>query len=379
MKTVAFNMSHDASICTCENGKIETYLEEERVSRLKQDSVPVNAFYKVFGNNTSAKDLSKYDFGFTGLRYWPVNDNANKRLDFEEEISAYINFVILKSMTRSDRHERESLAKEKFAGSVRYDEHHVFHAFSGFYNSGFDDAAILVVDGMGNPTTKESDMQEVASLYTLNYPADLKCWAKLETPKHHSEAMMSRDLHSDWPMGIGMAYSAIASYLGFGFLGAGKVMGLAPYGKEDENIKPFIDDNYGINSRLFYRTHDGCNFIPYDYLPKDWDYTKWDDDVQKIANLAYRLQKDFEKWMIYMIKQALEITGKKNIVISGGCSLNCVANYEYLKHIPEGVKLFVDPISNDSGTAIGLAKFLYYSKTGSMDKHPLETLYLGPE
>ena len=46
MKTVAFNMSHDASICTCENGKIETYLEEERVSRLKQDSVPVNAFYK---------------------------------------------------------------------------------------------------------------------------------------------------------------------------------------------------------------------------------------------------------------------------------------------------------------------------------------------
>ena len=52
----------------------------------------------------------------------------------------------------------------------------------------------------------------------------------------------------------------------------------------------------------------------------------------------------------------------KNIVLTGGCALNCVANYEYLKHLPKDVNLYVEPISSDAGTSIGLAKLLYYSK-----------------
>ena len=52
----------------------------------------------------------------------------------------------------------------------------------------------------------------------------------------------------------------------------------------------------------------------------------------------------------------------KNIIITGGCALNCVANYEYLKHLPKDVNLYIEPVSNDAGTAIGLAKYLYYEK-----------------
>ena len=58
-------------------------------------------------------------------------------------------------------------------------------------------------------------------------------------------------------MGIGSAYAAVSAYLGFGTLGSGKTMGLAPYGKEDKNIKPFVLDNDMVNSKLFYRVHDG--------------------------------------------------------------------------------------------------------------------------
>ena len=74
-------------------------------------------------------------------------------------------------------------------------------------------------------------------------------------------------------------------------------------------------------------------------------------------NLAYRLQKDFEKWMTDFILKC----ESKNIVLTGGCALNCVANYEYLKHLPKDVNLYIEPISSDAGTSIGLAKFLYYS------------------
>ena len=49
---------------------------------------------------------------------------------------------------------------------------------------------------MGNPSTKESDMHEVASLYSIQKdPFRLECLAKQETPKHHSEQIMLRDTH----------------------------------------------------------------------------------------------------------------------------------------------------------------------------------------
>ena len=87
-----------------------------------------------------------------------------------------------------------------------------------------------------------------------------------------------------------MAYSAVSSYLGFGGLGIGKVMGLAPYGKEDPNIKSFIlDDGYTVDSNLFYRTRFGANFIPYDYL-------------------ALLL-------MLFLITDALERTNMRNLVL----------------------------------------------------------------
>ena len=366
MKTAGFNISHDGAICICNNGEIEYYLEEERVSGFKHDGFPAKSFYQLFGYETTVKQLEEYDYAFSGLKYWPVDDisvRLDSGLKFEEGVAAFVNHVILKSIGRSRKNEKIKLSEAKFK-DIRYDEHHVFHAIGGFYNSGFKDALVLVVDGMGNPSTEDSDMHEVASLYTIQKdPFVLNCLAKQETPKHHSEKWRSRETHLDhWPMGIGMAYASVSAYLGFGTLGSGKTMGLAPYGKEDDNIKPFVLENNLVNSKLFYRSHDGCVFIPYDYLPEVWDYREWNDDVQKIANLAYRLQKDFEKWMTNTIVSGLKQTGKKNIVLSGGCAMNCVANYEYLKHLPEGVKMFVDPLCQDAGTSVGLAKYLYYSK-----------------
>ena len=94
------------------------------------------------------------------------------------------------------------------------------------------------------------------------------------------------------------------------------------------------------------------NFIPYDYLPRHWDYRNWNEDVQRI-NLAYRLQKDFEKWMTNFILKC----DHKNIVLTGsGCALNCVANYEYLKHLPKDVNLYIEPVSNDEH----IYRYLYH-------------------
>jgi carbamoyltransferase len=95
--------------------------------------------------------------------------------------------------------------------------------------------------------------------------------------------------------------------------------------------------------------------------------------------LAYRIQKDFEDYMINLIRYTLKITGQKNLVLTGGCALNCIANYKYLSVLPEDVNLYIEPISTDAGISIGLAKIQHYYETQSMEKHPLKTLYLGLE
>ena len=48
------------------------------------------------------------------------------------------------------------------------------------------------------------------------------------------------------------------------------------------------------------------------------------------------------------------IPSTKNIVLSGGYSLNCTNNYKYLQAFPE-YQFFVDPIPHDGGTAVGAA------------------------
>ena len=294
METVGINMTHDASFCRCVDGKVDLFIEEERLSRKKHDHTPIRSIIEHFQNKHA---------GVTGLDY---EDCA---LD---ELSAYIELTLnKKSNTVVDL----------------YNEHHVLHAMCGFYNSEFEEADVVVVDGMGNNG-------EVASRFRMSKPNNIEI------------------LEKQVNMGIGIVYASISEYLGFGSLGSGKVMGLAPYGKEDPEIKPFVIDGE-INSELFHKVKEGANFIPYDYLPK----TPHVDD-QRIRNLCYRLQKDFEKWMTNFILKC----DHKNIVLTGGCALNCVANYEYLKHLPKDVNLYIEPVSNDAGTAIGLAKYLYYEK-----------------
>ena len=72
------------------------------------------------------------------------------------------------------------------------------------------------------------------------------------------------------------------------------------------------------------------------------------------------------------------MTGNKKVVITGGYGLNCVANYHYLKALKDtGIEIYVEPISNDAGTALGAAYWAYYLGTGkTCNTDP--TLYLGP-
>lgn len=353
------NLSHNGSICQLkEDGEIDWFSEEERFSRQKNHEMPM-----------SIVPFIKYDDEIKPIQVSGLYEHWDKR-KFEED--AFYFSSLTKKFYNKYRNIKQDLHYELYL------DHHLYHAACGFYNSGFDSAALLVVDGAGNYVNDNGKpdfkYHEVESIWGMKYP-------NMGTRYHVNvvPSVIPNEYHSlqDYPIGIGMIYSAISDYLGFGTLESGKIMGLSAYGSGDTNIKPFLV-NGKLDSSQFYRTRYGFNFIPYDYVnyegyPTDPNNPKF----KNICNLTYRLQKDFEDYMIGLIQQTLKLTGEKNLVLTGGCALNCVANYKYLSILPDDVKLYVEPISTDAGTAIGLAKLNYYAETQSTKKNPLKTLYLG--
>jgi carbamoyltransferase len=75
----------------------------------------------------------------------------------------------------------------------------------------------------------------------------------------------------------------------------------------------------------------------------------------------------------------LEKTKLKNICLSGGFFLNCVANYEFLKDLPADVNLYIEPVSSDAGTSIGAAKLLWHIEQKDNTIRKLPSIYNGLE
>jgi len=97
-------------------------------------------------------------------------------------------------------------------------------------------------------------------------------------------------------------------------------------------------------------------------------------DVAK--NLAWHVQQESQQQVGDIIQQAIEKTGEKNVILSGGYALNCVANYHFLERFPD-VNFYIDPIAHDGGSAIGLARILHHSNMNDSTIRPLTSVYLG--
>ena len=374
---LAYHTSHNASVCYFKDGKIDWFLEEERASRRKYDQRPYLT-------------LSRYVeevFGWA-LHSSIIHPDQIKDINMVLEICTDI---LNKATCRSEKRplktigiNDEGVMVARFLQPIRPEfmdcsnEHHLYHAAQGFYNSGFKEAAVLVVDGAGAWVDKCG--HEVETIYKASYPHTFEKVSQSAVPWH---TLMDHHVIENPTSGIGMVYSGVSAFLGFGTLEGGKLMGLSTYGEEDPNIKPFVVDGK-VDESLWVRDKHGIELISYDYID---DRTEWIkllngesydlDKCKHLCNLAWRCQKDFENYMLVLIKKALEHSN--NIVLSGGCALNCVANYEYLKHLPEGAKLYVEPVASDAGIPIGMAMHCWRHLTESMDINPIETLYLGPE
>lgn len=318
----AVNTGHNASVCLLKNGELVFHIEEERLSRIKYDDMPLLAITKI-------REYTHYldHFVLVDEKYTTRHDNVFVRLAYKHGlIEKYDSTRVIVSTPIP---------------------HHFYHGAGAFYNSGFDDAVVVVVDAGGGVIKDQAGNEvgiEIESVFDMTKQSIKKMIGNIGTYQQE--------------LGVGAIYSGLSMALGHGPLDCGKAMGLSSYGKPDTNI-PTVRELFVHNPEAY--THPK--------LPNVELYNK--------QNLCYSVQKFTEEWMIQFLLNALQISGRKNIVLTGGVALNCVANYEYLKHLPEGTNIYVDPPAYDGGLSIGAAKFHYANLYGNVFGKQ-ETFCLGP-
>ena len=371
---LAINPGHNGSICFLKDGKIELYIEEERLTRHKYDGNPLRGITHVLQNNK----IDVLVLGGTG-------DHAYPKLTWNGE-DPFTSIV------------------RRFCPDVKVfnlsDQHHFGHAACAFYNSGFDEAAAVIVDGSGSvhPTGIKSYFDttgsEIESIYDCSYEKDMSIVYKSYGTNFGATLYNdAKSVRLTSGLGITKTYEAVTTYVGFHPIEAGKTMGLSSYGGPNQQIPELFFGN-NSNKHLFVPGYPSGGYVDVENYSQfklksmaDGDLSidlhevaKDEDDLKFVQDLAWKLQQETQKQVGDLIQKAIEMTGKKNIVIAGGFGLNCVANYYYKKRFPD-INIYVDPVSHDGGTSIGLAKALWYSHCKEKDiqptKEPLKTLYLG--
>ena len=357
---LAINPGHNGSAALVVDGELVFYSEEERLSRLKYDGNPFKAMLHVLINHK----IDELVLGGTTPEF--------SKLPWTGE-DAYSALV------------RKFNPKVKITNLGHL--HHLGHAASTFYGSGFETAAALIVDGAGSfhqesmgENMPSTGGFETETIYHCAYPHDFN--AVYKRYAEGNAAYYDNGIQEfDNSVTITKAFEAVSEYLGFGFIEAGKTMGLAPYGEDDDNIPSFFINNKGNKNLLIPRYPAGAhideNRNP--YLKRFVDPREWHNDFNLVRdvdkNLAWRVQKEVEEQMYDLIQKAVDITGETNIVISGGFGLNCVANYKFVKKFPN-LNFYVDPIAHDGGTAIGLAMYAWFIHSKDVTSSPLTSVYL---
>lgn len=238
--------------------------------------------------------------------------------------------------------------------------HHLAHAASTYYPSGFESSAILVVDGNG------SDLE--TNSYFLGKKNKIKF---IKNYKSH---------------GIGALYGAVSSkILNFGTGGEGKTMGLAPYGSSNKNTKISYSlngietDFSSIMRKMPYS--DVLNQVSDKFRPNILKFAHKKLVKKKISNYfkdwAYRVQDISEKVLVHLGGDIKKITKNNNICLAGGVALNSVANFKlFIKN--KFKKIFVFPACSDSGIPFGLAIWGYYNFIkGKKKKIVFDNAYTG--
>ena len=339
MRALGFSVGHDKGAAIIEDGKLLVAITQERLSRIKHDGA-----------------YSGGKIPIESIRYC---------LDYLNLTIKDINIIIYSSTEETD--DVDEQMKEVFPRiaipPVVFIPHHLAHAYSTFFSSNFDDAAVIVADASGSilshltkmpewykDVSREGlseleDWTEGISIYHFtkkDYKEVYKKWIKSPTPLNTNEGTSVGSMYSEGSLQL--IYEPNSHTWP-----AGKLMGLASYA-----------DQHLVDEAPFY-VEELENDI---YIPNNTIYpkVKWSSDFYSKACTAGIYQREQERASLILAKIAKNLTDSENVCTAGGSFLNCGSNEKILT---SGLfeKCFFIPPADDSGIPLGCAWAAYQELT----------------
>lgn len=376
---------HESAACLLKDGRVVAASAEERFSRKKHDSefprMAVEFCLKKAG--IRARDLDYvvfYEKPFWKFQRIFLSTLVSWPLAFRLFAKAMVTWLGDKLWVRSILVDELAVDPKK----ILFVPHHISHAASAFYVSGFNEAAILTFDGVGEWTTTTWG---TGSGNDINIGGEIK-----------------------FPHSLGLLYSVFTAFLGFEVNdGEYKVMGMAPYGKPKylgrvrKLVKTYDDGSYRLNMEYFtyHRSADkayGAKFeelfgeprakdlhfftrgsgYPSYFGDKPENYDELCALNQKYADIAASIQAFTEETILKLANFVHEKTGMESLCIAGGVGLNSVANGLLLRKGPYR-RVFVQPAAGDDGGSLGAAFYAQHAILNRKRSFVQDNCYFGAD
>jgi carbamoyltransferase len=356
---INYSQMHDSSACIARDGEVLFAIAEERLSRVKHDArfpaLAIRACLDFAGVRPYELDYvcqgwSRPSAGFFhDLRCYAT---GRQRVDSRALLNSTRHFLSMSHQRGGENHFRRLFGPSK--AQFRFMPHHEAHAISAFAYSGFEDAAVLVLDGRG--------AWEATSL-----------WRGRNGRLEHLWTI-------PWPNSLGLFYAQFTYYLGFTpYSDEWKVMGLAPYGEPGINLSDFIvpnDSPYRVATPLIL----GPESDPFRGIqPRLGPPRRPESEIDAHhKNLAFAVQDMCEQAMLTLARAAVAKTGCRNLCLAGGVALNSKANG---KIVSSGIvdRIFVQPAASDDGVCLGAALGPSLDAGGKLPVRKMRHAYLGNE
>lgn len=362
---------HDPSACLVDDEDILAFIEEERMIRDKhaEGVFPINAIEECLQiASVDLQDIEKIGLSRNYNNRRKVLGRLSRRslrsdIGLAEKLWDAVVLPIKQTLEMTNS-SLQSLVEDNLSTHFSIDRedvpdvdcinHQLTHAASAFYPSGFEEALVISLDNYGGHLSGAVYRGDEDGLHLIE-----------STPRFNS---------------LGRFYSDITAFLGFQRSnGEGKVMGLAPYGKQNDRVEQIIDSYIDSDDGL-YNTETLTYRKPEDAIRKleqdlGTERRYWRDEItQYHKDIAYHAQNTLERAATDLVSNFIDEVDTNHVCLAGGVALNCKMN-KRIRELSEVSDIFVQPIANDAGGSLGAA--LELGKMAGYTIPEMKGVYLG--
>lgn len=296
-------LAHDAALSVFDDNRLVFASHSERYSGNKNDK---------WLNQLIVDDALKFG------KPWEIHFYENSWIKKTRQMySGQWDLVINKPSIQAHL-EDFGIKKDRFT-KFKMHPHHRSHAAAGYFTSKFQDAIIVVIDSIGEwetLTVWEGRNEKIKKIYSQSYPHSIGLWYSAMTQRVHFKPNEEEYI----------------------------LMGMSALGDPEKFYHPmrntfFVDNNQGFKTKFKVNLHRGCQ----NWLPNN-------NTIQDLCDMAASTQKIYEEEFERIMKHARYMTDSRNLVLVGGCALNCVANPIAKKYFHD---VWIVPNPGDAGSSIG--------------------------